>query len=35
MAYRVVQWSTGGVGTQALRALVRSGDFELVGVYAH
>jgi len=35
MAYRVVQWSTGGVGTQALRALVRSGDFELVGVYTH
>ena len=35
MAHRVVQWSTGGVGTQALRALVRSGDFELVGVYTH
>ena len=35
MAYRVVQWSTGGVGTQALRALVCSHDFELVGVYTH
>jgi len=35
MAYRVVQWSTGGVGTQALRALVGSSDFELVGVYTH
>ena len=35
MSYRVVQWSVGGVGRQALRALVRSGDFELVGVYSH
>jgi 2,4-diaminopentanoate dehydrogenase len=35
MTYRVVQWSVGGVGTQALRALVRSGDFDLVGVYTH
>ncbi len=35
MTYRVVQWSVGGVGRQALRALVRSRDFELVGVYSH
>ena len=35
MTYRVVQWSVGGVGQQALRALVRSSDFELVGVYTH
>src|SRR5579863_5529913 len=35
MAHRVVQWSTGGVGAQALRALMCSSDFELVGVYTH
>src|ERR1700676_1157763 len=35
MTYRVVQWSVGGVGRQALRALVRSRDFELVGVFSH
>jgi len=35
MTYRVVQWSVGGVGRQALRALVRGGDFDLVGVYTH
>ncbi len=35
MTYRVVQWSVGGVGRQALRALLRSSDFELVGVYSH
>jgi hypothetical protein len=35
MTYRVVQWSVGGVGKQALRALVRSSDFELVGVFSH
>jgi 4-hydroxy-tetrahydrodipicolinate reductase len=33
--YSVVQWSVGGVGRQALRALVRSRDFELLGVYTH
>jgi len=31
----VVQWSVGGVGRQALRALVRSPEFELLGVYSH
>jgi 2,4-diaminopentanoate dehydrogenase len=35
MAFRVVQWSVGSVGRQALGALIRSSDFELVGVYAH
>jgi hypothetical protein len=35
MTHRVVQWSVGGVGQQTLRALLRSGDFELVGVYSH
>ena len=35
MAYRVVQWSVGGVGRQSLRALVSSRDFELVGVFTH
>jgi 2,4-diaminopentanoate dehydrogenase len=35
VAYRVVQWSVGGVGRQALRALVTSPDFELVGVFTH
>jgi hypothetical protein len=35
MAYRVVQWSVGGVGRQSLRALVSSSDFELVGVFSH
>src|ERR1700732_3029296 len=35
MSYRVVQWSVGGVGRQALRALVRSSLFELVGLYSH
>ena len=34
MAYRVVQWSVGSVGRQALRALIRSRDFELVGVFS-
>ena len=35
MTWRVVQWSVGGVGRHALRALVGSPDFELVGVYSH
>ncbi|HEY5023357.1 MAG TPA: hypothetical protein VII76_00120 [Acidimicrobiales bacterium] len=35
MSYRVVQWSVGGVGRQALRALVGHADFELVGVFTH
>jgi hypothetical protein len=35
MTWRVAQWSVGGVGRHALRALVRSADFDLVGVYTH
>lgn len=35
MSYRVVQWSVGGVGRQALRALIRRPEFELVGVFTH
>jgi 2,4-diaminopentanoate dehydrogenase len=35
MTFRVVQWSVGSVGHQALRALVTSSDFELIGVYTH
>jgi 4-hydroxy-tetrahydrodipicolinate reductase len=35
MALRVVQWSVGGVGRCSLGALIRSGDFDLVGVYTH
>jgi 2,4-diaminopentanoate dehydrogenase len=35
MTFRVAQWSVGGVGRQALRALVSSSDFELVGVFTH
>jgi 4-hydroxy-tetrahydrodipicolinate reductase len=35
MGHRVVQWSVGGVGHYALRALIRSHDFELVGLYSH
>jgi 4-hydroxy-tetrahydrodipicolinate reductase len=35
MAYRVVQWSVGGVGRPALRALLLRREFELVGLYSH
>jgi 4-hydroxy-tetrahydrodipicolinate reductase len=35
MTFRVVQWSVGSVGQQALRALVSSRDFDLIGVYTH
>jgi hypothetical protein len=35
MSYGVVQWAVGGVGRQALRALIGSRDFELLGVYSH
>jgi 2,4-diaminopentanoate dehydrogenase len=33
--YRVVQWSTGGVGALALAALTRRSDLELVGTWVH
>lgn len=32
---RVVQWSTGGVGAIALRAIAERDDLELVGVHVH
>ena len=33
--YRVVQWATGRIGQSSLRELIRSPQFELVGVYVH
>lgn len=33
--YRVVQWATGRIGAASLRGLVRSSQFDLVGVYVH
>jgi len=35
MTYRVVGWSTGGVGRLAIRAVARRPDLELVGVWVH
>ena len=35
MTYRVVGWSTGGVGKLAIRAIARRPDLELVGVWVH
>ena len=35
MTYRVVGWSTGGVGRLAVRAIARRPDLELVGVWVH
>ena len=35
MTYRVAPWWVGGVGRQALRALVSSSDFDVVGVFTH
>ena len=32
MAWRVIQWGTGSVGSLALGELLRSPDFEVVGV---
>ncbi len=32
---RVIQWSTGNAGVNALRGIVRHPDLELVGVHAH
>lgn len=32
--YRVVQWTTGNVGTSSLKSLVTNPQFELVGLYA-
>lgn len=33
--YRVVQWSTGGVGSLAIAAIARRPDLDLVGVWVH
>ncbi len=35
MTYRVVGWSTGGVGRLAIRAIARRPDLELAGVWVH
>ncbi len=35
MTYRVVQWSTGNVGSYALNGILLHPELELVGVYAH
>jgi hypothetical protein len=35
MGYRVVQWSTGGAGRLALRAILDRPDLELAGVWVH
>ncbi|MDB5583548.1 MAG: dihydrodipicolinate reductase [Bradyrhizobium sp.] len=35
MAFKVIVWGTGSVGKIALREVVRSDDFELVGVKVH
>jgi 4-hydroxy-tetrahydrodipicolinate reductase len=33
--YRVAQWATGRIGESSLRELIRSPQFDLVGVYVH
>jgi hypothetical protein len=33
--FRIVQWTTGNVAREALKAIVERPDLELVGVYAH
>jgi hypothetical protein len=33
--YRVVQWATRRIGVSSLRELIRSPQFQLVGVYVH
>jgi len=35
MPYRVIQWSTGNVGTLALRCILGHPELELVGVLVH
>lgn len=35
MAYRVIQWSTGNVGTLALRAILGHPELDLAGVWVH
>ena len=33
--YKVVQWATGGMGNNCLRAVIDHPAMELVGVYVH
>jgi 4-hydroxy-tetrahydrodipicolinate reductase len=33
--YRVVQWATGNIGTQSLRAVIEHPDLQLVGLYVY
>jgi hypothetical protein len=35
VTYRVIQWSTGNVGTAALRCIIGHPELELVGVWVH
>jgi len=35
VAYRVIQWATGGMGKQSLRSLIDHPEIELVGLYVH
>lgn len=35
MAYRVVQWATGGVGVAAIKGVLEHPDLELVGCWVH
>lgn len=35
MTYRIVQWGTGLVGSEAARKVIRHSQFELVGCFAH
>ena len=35
MSYRVAQWSTGNVGSYALRGIINHPDLDLVGVWVH
>ncbi len=32
---RVIQWSTGNIGTHALRAIIQHPEMELVGLWVH
>lgn len=35
MVYKVIQWATGSVGTQSLRAIVANPRYELVGAFSY
>jgi hypothetical protein len=35
MTYKVIQWATGGVGTEALRQVIKAHELELVGVFVY